>query len=98
MKDKDIIKALECCIGFGDCEENCPYYAFENCNSELKCDAIYLFECQKAEIERLQKAEAIKEFVERLKAFVYYADGLRGAIVDEADINDLVKEMVGDAE
>ena len=42
------------------------------------------------------KAEAIKEFAERLKAFVYYADGIKDAIVDESDIDNLVKEMVGD--
>ena len=48
-------------------------------------------------LEQKAKAEAIKDFAERLKAFVYYADVLKDAIIDESDINDLVKEMVGDA-
>ena len=47
-----------------------------------------------ADFTDLIKAEAIKEFAERLKGLVVYVDGL--AVVVESDIDNLVKEMVGE--
>ena len=41
------------------------------------------------------KAEAIKEFVERFKESLLIHEG-DFAIIEPADIDDLVKEMVGD--
>lgn len=80
MTDKEIKKALECCIKpTSDCE-NCPYYKKEECFDMAKRDALNLINRQQAEIERLQKennqfadlgkmyseirAEAIKEFAD----------------------------------
>ncbi len=77
MTDNEIIKALECCKR-DDCD-NCPN-DFGNCYANLAGFALDLINRKKAEIERLEsaldaanytigyfKAEAIKEFAERLK-------------------------------
>ena len=127
MTDKDIIKALECCIKpTSDCD-NCPYYGYDDdlqCFDMSKRDALDLINRQQAEIERLQnidlqievsdriekkiKAEVIKEFAERLKAtpmrfsveYVKYYDKppIKKMVlfIDDNDINNLVKEMVGE--
>ena len=50
MTDKEIIKALECCIK-DDCD-NCPN-SFGNCYSNLAGYALDLIKRQQAEIERL---------------------------------------------
>ena len=50
---------------------------------------------------KLAKAEAIKEFAERLKVTCYtYSDicGYESTVIDVSKINNLVKEMVGDTE
>ena len=53
MTDKEIIKALECCIKpTSDCE-NCPYYKKEECFDMAKRDALNLINRQQAEIENL---------------------------------------------
>ena len=132
MKDKDIIKALECCYKYG-CKQ-CPLWEYKgDCFKELiEHNALDLINRQKAEIERLQamvnaeldtihklgddyeraleeeqervkkaKAEAIKEFAERLKAeyiFALLKDGSVRKIIPNYAIYYLVKEMVGDAE
>ena len=85
MTDKEIIKALECCMN-GRCDDECPFRETrEHCHNldSLILDLINRYE---AEIERLTvnmnafglgmkrekeradnaKAEAIKEFAERL--------------------------------
>lgn len=104
--DDEIIRALECCSGNGNCKD-CPY---DKTGCEFEKDALDLINRQKAEIERLRKydeerdirlharlkenarAEAIKEFAERLKEqanrndLIYYR-------VDDTDIDKLVKEM-----
>ena len=144
MTDKEIIKALECCISTDNINpkcESCPYDGddlLRPCNYNLMKDALDLINRlqaqndrdvkvkvealykvndlkiennrQQAEIERLKakvnhfqylhnvftatptnriKAEAIKEFAERLKA---ETKGLLGANF----VDDLVKEMVGE--
>ena len=87
MTDKEIIKALECCLNTPvDCD-NCAYtkYPVKDCNKILIKDITDLINRQQEnlkiqannihaflkmkdiEIERL-KAEAIKEFAEKLKA------------------------------
>ena len=100
MTDTDIIKALECCKK-DDCD-NCPN-DFGNCYANLAGYALDLINRQKEELEAVQsaidnayvyvneqKAEAIKEFAERLKEQMtreYYSD----YAVDRT-----LKEMVGD--
>ena len=44
------------------------------------------------------KSEAIKEFAERLKGKMFIADDNFNPVVLEADIDNLVKEMVGDGD
>ena len=51
MTDKNIIKALECCIN-DDCD-NCPD-TFGNCEHNAMRNALNLINRQKAEIERLK--------------------------------------------
>ena len=137
MEDKDIVKALECCIkeeySCNDCSYECDKhfnkktiefdtmpngmsYDQLSCDEWLKKDALDLINRQKAEIERLteenkkvsayigdgwgyvsflefaknQRAEAIKEFAERLKEL-----NKTKLILWHEDIDNLVKEMEG---
>ncbi len=64
MKEKDVIKALECCnSGADSCPDECPYHSKEfkhkyDCLDEengLVASAIKIINIQTAEIERLQK-------------------------------------------
>lgn len=52
ISDEAIIKALECCIK-NDCD-NCPFDSLLNYSDCLK-GFLDLINCQKAEVERLQK-------------------------------------------
>jgi hypothetical protein len=112
MTDKEIIKALECCISAESC---CV------CGYTKMCDGTTIHQFaldpinrQQAEIEKLERtilylegvcestpdkvrAEAIKEFAERLKAnkgklfnYIFSSNGF------DKQIDNLVKEMVGD--
>ena len=125
MTDKEIIKALECCIKAktnADCEAlKCPFYDNEidicmyvNNEEVLYANALDLISRQQAEIEELKKvviddyaseydskirAEAIKEFADRLKKEKYSVcagHGISECVVYVYDINNLVKEMVGE--
>ena len=118
MTDAEIIKALECCTSDKSiyCEDQCPFY--ERCNKyeNLSKYALDLINRQKAKIEELSevlsdtiriryaeiKAEAIKEFAERLKGskgkismLIFPREGTFDYIPLE-NIDNLVKEMVGD--
>ena len=111
MTDNEIINALECCRTniMGDCKrcnlrlEDGTTQPF--CTTILMGNALDLINRQKAEIERLRdeirqthatipdlikqvRTKAIQEFAERLKPilFNYY----------DSEIDNLVKEMVGD--
>ena len=54
MSDKDIIKALECCILYKQiCSENCPLCDVKSCKENLRKHCLDLINRQKAEIERL---------------------------------------------
>lgn len=81
------------------------------CRRELNCSALTLINRQKAEIDRLKinlkavlderadHTEAIKEFAERLKGkkrVVFTAVNDSSYAVTVENINNLVKEMVGD--
>lgn len=86
----------------------CPYFHEGNCTYLLKENALNLINRQKAEIERLEKqldskcdrciardrAEAIKEFAEKLKDSFGYGWLLGSAV--KTHIDNLVKEMTED--
>lgn len=103
LTDSEIIKALDCCK-YDDCN-NCPNVV-DNCHANLIDYALDLINRQKAEIERLKefivetrrcdkelKAEAIREFAERLKKAFVLCDPMFNKYIDN-----LVKEMAGDSD
>lgn len=67
MTDNEIIKALECCIN-DDCD-NCPD-TFGNCEHNAMRNALDLINRQKAEIERLTKAN--ERFAEEFDSYYAY--------------------------
>ncbi len=103
--DDEITRALECCSRnvplLNSCED-CPFYG-KRCAAFLPQVALDLINRQKAEIERIHrhtemyhevKAEAIKEFAERLKATAYVPKPYGMAkVIDMYNIDNLVKEM-----
>lgn len=114
MTDKEIITALECCLeDIANCD-NCPYehYCSIHQNNMLK-DTLSLINHQKAEIERLNnrivdvnktiKAEAIKEFLAKVKNYIKTHCNPYGKPDFDYDtsikvlnfIDNLAKEMVG---
>lgn len=111
MSDKDIIKALECCVDADAPCTGCQYDKKEvdYCSDALKDDALSLINRQKAEIERLEaykyysvrsiKAEAIKEFAYRLRQRAYkssdWSRGEHPLVVELEDVEDVLEEMVG---
>ena len=149
MTDKEIIKGLECCIGYHECSK-CPYNSgaagTSECMSECTRDALDLINRQKAEIESLIgnvkkcfirnktpsryfkvlsdqpiliypyneasieiipsketiRAEAIKDFAERLKETLIINNEENTEIFDYdytlETIDNLVKEMIGEQE
>ena len=122
MTDNEIMKALECCIVAGNCE-NCPYlyyHQYDVCIRGLLKDTLDLIKRQQAEIEdlkynskirqkniRTRKAEAIKDFAERLKTLCLErssdewnkkASPVSWSYAYEQfseDVDNLVEEMVG---
>jgi hypothetical protein len=111
MTDNEIIKALECCSGKGDCR-SCPFKNRDDCTKDLKAEIIGLITRQKAEIERLNKAvdlfadigkmyseikaEAYKEFAERLKEKFARQVSKGYCKVLNDFVDNLLKEMVGE--
>lgn len=110
MTDKEIIKALECCTS-DDCSD-CPLrnrVRSRGC-ARLWSKALDLINRQRAEIERLKgwenllkaekhsliKTKAIKEFAEKLKTKLHIEDDNWNPIVGKEDIEEAVREMVGD--
>ena len=79
MTDNEIIKALECCNVFDSCPDECPFHSKDfskklNCLDEkegIMAKTLDLINRQKAEIERLQKANGLlkylKEAVHRIE-------------------------------
>ncbi len=96
------------------CKEKCPYHREKHwykCMGIMLGDALSLINRQKAEIERLKAekdnliktykecmTEAIKEFAERLKVKGFADKETGEGIVCVEDIDNLVKEMVGERE
>lgn len=114
MTDKEIIKALECCNEPPSQCDDCPLSGMVGCQAKTMESALDLINRQQAEIERLQKennqfadigkmyseirAEAIKEFAERLKQKILvspYDVNLFAPYTDNL-IDNLVKEMAGE--
>ena len=63
MKDNEIIKALECCVG-GECAD-CCFDEQTACKENLLYGAIAFINRQKADVERLtNERNALKEMVE----------------------------------
>lgn len=115
MTDNEIVKALECC-NQNDCKTcpygkyNTAGWC---CMPKLRKDTLDLINRQKAEIERLKKgwkadviltanvkAEAYREFAERLKKALY-SDSCRLVFDSDLDIfecaiDNLLKELVGE--
>lgn len=112
--DNEIVKALECCfihVNCTNCPAASP--PTEGCLSAVCKQAIDLYNRQKAEMERLKeayalyeettglkwaRAEAIKEFGERVKDLVDNPALIRGRVIDIIidTIDNLVKEMTGE--
>ena len=82
MTTEELVKALECCKhNAGNCPDHCPLRYDVECTNTIASNALDLINRQKAEIEELReivfmdrteaikrlKAEAVKEFAERLK-------------------------------
>ena len=98
--------------GISYCND-CPLFGDDNCVHIIAMESRKLINRQKAEIERLMpfgcqvevskkiekeiKSEAIKEFAERLKNEATVDDDSIWWIAG-VDIDNLVKEMVGDTE
>ena len=107
LTPEEIKKALECCENTEDGCLHCPLYGLPapECGVRLCRESLELHKSQQTEIEQwkeeanryqtlwcedvqIARAEAIKEFAEKLKEkpWMYYV----------VDIDNLVKEMVGD--
>lgn len=108
MTDNDIIKGLKTC-GYNETCADCPYIDIDrrDCTEEMAKNAFNLINRQKAEIKRLKdiaessilseliyiwENETIKEFVEKAEKIVE----LVNRADDGYDIDELVKEMVGE--
>ena len=109
MTDNEIIKALEYCCHNGHCRK-CPHNCVENKNIEDL--ALDLINRQKAEIERFQnKVEELSEVLSdtiriryaeckanAIKDFAYKLKQIPHSVVYKWQIDDVAKEMVGDAD
>lgn len=104
--DEQIVKALECCCE-GECA-GCIYDEQTACKEYLLTATLSLIISQKAEIDRLQRlgaaatrkmvnarAEAIKEFAERLKEYLddFYTTGEDALFDTVSAIDEIVKEL-----
>lgn len=107
MTDKEIIKALECCSKniHELCALECPIFRTAGCIEELHKAVFVLINRQKEEIERYKgvikilendvqasRTEAVRELAEKLKESLEW----RTEPIDDYDIDELVKEMVGE--
>ena len=106
MADNDIIKGLKAC-GYNETCADCPYIDIDrgDCTEEMAKDAFNLINRQKAEIERYKgvikilendvqasRTEVVREFVEKAEKIVELVNRADGGY----DIDELVKEMVGE--
>lgn len=103
--DDEVIRALECCANTLECR-NCPLFDEDNCTYRNINYVLDLINRQRAEIEILNeivfmdrteaikalKAEAIKEFAERLETALLVG-GIYPVIVKRT-IHRLAEEMI----
>lgn len=100
MTDKEIIKALECCNADYIACKDCPFNGKPFCERHIIKNAFELVKRQQKEIENA-RAEAIKEFAERLgnyKEYRYNENCDFVPYVKLSDIEKVVYEMAGDEE
>lgn len=95
MTDKEIIFSLECCSAEYIACKDCPFNRKPFCERYVIENSFDLIKRQQAEIEKA-RAEAIKEFADRLKekfltAFDSYAYVTYGDVV--IAIENIVKEI-----
>lgn len=102
MSEKEIIKALECCISKNNCTENCPYVDWKQ--NSFKCiemstlDAIELINHQQEEIGRLESCvmseEQVREIMKSQMHTVF--EKVINEAVDEAikEFSDKLKEKI----
>ena len=114
MKDKEIVKALECCEFKGNCLD-CPMNHYKDgiCSNEMLKSALDLINRLQTKNDRLEhqletlcfalktvKAEAYKEFAERLKTIAINRynefDEQEYPRATITDIDNLLKELLGD--
>ena len=108
LTDSEIVKALECCIGFDSCEERqCPMA--KECDKDIDSSykyALDLINRQKAEIERLKEEKervhkVIPKMIKTAKAEAYkeFADAIRKEITFSVSaqkvFEKILKEKVG---
>lgn len=110
MTDEEIMKGLECCNSKDNSCKTCPLWKMMSakCVEILLKNALDLIKRQNEELEKLKtspiiavlcpmwKAEAIKEFAEKLKEralLVEMADYEYAVLVE--DIDKLIEEMTG---
>ena len=104
MTDNEIIKALECCVIDTNCTK-CPHYnngkQTRECLEISMIAALDLIKRQRATIDMFDdigklyseiKAEAYKEFADRLKQVLYNDE----YILIRSIIDNLLKELAGD--
>lgn len=47
MPDREkVLKGMECCLNFGDCQKQCNYFPDHGCDIELMHDALELLKAQ----------------------------------------------------
>lgn len=101
MEDKEIVKALEC-KPKAELIELCNRLQEKVGELEIKNSALeYDLSLIRQEREEVVKAEAYKEFAERLKERKYldetgWSHGEHPYIVEEDDIDDVLEELAGD--
>ncbi|MBQ7976803.1 MAG: hypothetical protein IJ300_14050 [Clostridia bacterium] len=108
LTDNEIIKAFECCNNESGSCVGCPLRKINRCVNQLQESALDFINRQKAEIEKLERAniqlmailqtaqsEAIKEFAERLekKKQLALIANYYVYVVTVEDIDKLLKEM-----
>lgn len=97
MTDKQIMQALNCCTSKSISCQKCPLLSKSKCERELIHHSFDLINRQQAEIEKA-RAEAIKEFAERLgnyKEYRYNENCDFVPYVRMSDIRKVEKEMIG---
>ena len=109
LTEKEVVKALECCTRKYGCDD-CPCRYYDLCMIQINKEALSLIKRQQTEIEKKTKkpqeimpivaelkAEAIKEFAERLKEYRYtssdWSHGEHPMVVEWDDVEEVLYRM-----